>query len=244
MQDKLLQKQTLAAAGLPVTRFVAVGSAVAIGEAGHDFGWPMLLKARRNAYDGKGNVTVGAPGELDAAWARLGGDRGRSLYLEEFCPFATELAVVVVRGRDGETLTYPVVETLQRDHVCNLVLAPAPVPPEIAERAAALARAAVAAVGGVGSFGVEMFLTHAGEVVINELAPRVHNSGHYTIEACVYGLEQALAVPGAHVHIYGKAMTGPGRKMGHVTALGQTLDEARATAQRAAALIRFGGAGR
>lgn len=283
VQDKLLQKQTLAAAGLPVPRFVAVGGAAAIVEAGHEFGWPMLLKARRNAYDGKGNVTVGAPGDADGAWGRLGGDRGRTLYVEEFCPFATELAVVVVRGRDGETRTYPVVETLQRDHVCNLVQAPAPVPPQTAERAAALARAAVAAVGGIGSFGVEMFLTHAGEVVLNELAPRVHNSGHYTIEACVcsqfenhvravlgwplgdtrmvapaavmvnllgtdkglghpHGIEQALAVPGAHVHVYGKAMTGPGRKMGHVTALGQTLDEARATAQRAADCIRFGGA--
>jgi 5-(carboxyamino)imidazole ribonucleotide synthase len=266
-----------------VPRFAPVGGAAAIVEAGHGFGWPMLLKARRNAYDGKGNVTVGAPGESDGAWSRLGGDRGRTLYVEEFCAFATELAVVVVRGRDGETRTYPVVETLQRDHVCNLVQAPAPVPPQTAERAAALARAAVAAVGGIGSFGVEMFLTHAGGIVLNELAPRVHNSGHYTIEACVcsqfenhvravlgwplgdtrmiapaavmvnllgtdkglghpHGLEQALAVPGAHVHIYGKAMTGPGRKMGHVTALGQTLDAARTTAQRAADCIRFGGA--
>jgi 5-(carboxyamino)imidazole ribonucleotide synthase len=283
VQDKLLQKQTLAAAGLPVPRFVAVGNAAAIGEAGRDFGWPMLLKARRNAYDGKGNVTVRSPEESAAAWGRLGGDRGRTLYLEAFCAFATELAVIVVRGRDGQTATYPVVETVQRDHVCHLVQAPAPIPAEVAARATALAREAVAAVGGIGSFGVEMFLTRTGEVVINELAPRVHNSGHYTIEACVcsqfenhvravlgwplgdtrmvapaavmvnllgtekglghpHGLANALAVAGAHVHVYGKAMTGPGRKMGHVTALGATLDEARASAQRAADCIRFGGA--
>lgn len=284
VQDKLLQKQTLAAAGLPVPRFVAVDNAAEIAEAARDFGWPMLLKARRNAYDGKGNVTVRSPEESAAAWTRLGGDRGRTLYLEAFCAFATELAVIVVRGRDGQTATYPVVETVQRDHVCHLVQAPAPIPAEVAARATALAREAVAAVGGIGSFGVEMFLTHAGEVVINELAPRVHNSGHYTIEACVcsqfenhvravlgwplgdtrmvapaavmvnllgtekglghpHGLANALAVAGAHVHVYGKAMTGPGRKMGHVTALGATLDEARASAQRAAALIRFGGSG-
>ena len=283
VQDKLLQKQTLAAAGLPVPRFVAVGNAAAIGEAGRDFGWPMLLKARRNAYDGKGNVTVRSPEESAAAWGRLGGDRGRTLYLEAFCAFATELAVIVVRGRDGQTATYPVVETVQRDHVCHLVQAPAPIPAEVAARATALAREAVAAVGGIGSFGVEMFLTRTGEVVINELAPRVHNSGHYTIEACVcsqfenhvravlgwplgdtrmvapaavmvnllgtekglghpHGLANALAVAGAHVHVYGKAMSGPGRKMGHVTALGATLDEARASAQRAADCIRFGGA--
>jgi 5-(carboxyamino)imidazole ribonucleotide synthase len=154
-------------------------------------------------------------------------------------------------------------------------------PAEVAARAADVAQRAVAAVGAVGSFGVEMFLTHGGEILVNELAPRVHNSGHYTIEACLcsqfenhvravlgwplgatamvapaavmvnllgtakavghpLGLERALAVPGAHVHIYGKAMSGPGRKMGHVTALGATLDEALATARRAAQFIRFG----
>jgi 5-(carboxyamino)imidazole ribonucleotide synthase len=285
VQDKLLQKQTLAAAGLPVPRFAAVASAPEIAHAGHDFGWPMLLKARRNAYDGKGNVILGAPGECADGWTRLGGDRGRTLYVEEHCPFETELAVIVVRGRDGQTVNYPVVETVQHDHVCHRVLAPALIAPEVAASAAALAREAVAAVGGIGSFGVEMFLMPGGTIAINELAPRVHNSGHYTIEACVcsqfenhvravlgwplgdtrmvapaavmvnllgtakglghpHGLEKALAVPGAHVHVYGKAMTGPGRKMGHVTALGATLDEARATAQRAADLIRFGGAGR
>ena len=152
---------------------------------------------------------------------------------------------------------------------------------EIAERALDIARHAVTAVDAVGSFGVEMFLTAGGEIYINELAPRVHNSGHYTIEACVcsqfenhiravlgwplgdarmvapaavmvnllgdrkavgrpVGIELALAVPGAHVHIYGKAMSGVGRKMGHVTALGPTMNEALATARQSAAQIRFG----
>jgi 5-(carboxyamino)imidazole ribonucleotide synthase len=180
-------------------------------------------------------------------------------------------------------VSYPVVETVQRDHVCHVVKAPAPVPGEVAARAADVAQRAVAAVGAVGSFGVEMFLRRARDIVVNELAPRVHNSGHYTIEACLcsqfenhvravlgwplggttmvapaaamvnllgaakaaghpHGLERALAVPGAHVHIYGKAMSGAGRKMGHVTALGASLDEALATAQRAAAEIHFGAA--
>jgi 5-(carboxyamino)imidazole ribonucleotide synthase len=282
VQDKLRQKQTLAAAGLPVADFRPVASPAEVVAAGRDFGWPLLLKARRNAYDGKGNVTVDSATEIDAAWARLGGEAGRGLYVEAFCTFTFELATIVTRGRTGETVVYPVVETVQRDHICHVVKAPAPVPPAVAAAAATLARDAVAVVGGIGSYGVEMFLAPDGGIVINELAPRVHNSGHYTIEGCVCsqfenhvravvgwplgdprmvapaavmvnllgagkgpgrpaGLLQALAVPGAHVHVYGKAMAGTGRKMGHVTALGATLDEALATAQRAADLVRFGG---
>jgi 5-(carboxyamino)imidazole ribonucleotide synthase len=283
VQDKLVQKQTLAAAGLPVPRFQAVASVAELDQAGAKLGWPLLLKARRNAYDGRGNATLRSTADVAAAWKKLGGDAGRELFVEEFCDFATELAVIVTRGRDGASVSYPVVETVQRDHVCHVVNAPAPVPPEVAARAATVAQRAAAAVGAAGSFGVEMFLTRAGEIVVNELAPRVHNSGHYTIEACLcsqfenhvravlgwplgstamvapaavmvnllgatkaagrpHGLERALAVPGAHVHIYGKAMSGAGRKMGHVTALGATIEEALATAQHAAAEIRFGAA--
>jgi 5-(carboxyamino)imidazole ribonucleotide synthase len=282
VQDKFVQKQTLAAAGLPVPRFERVAGVAEVEPAGAKLGWPLLLKARRNAYDGKGNATVRSAAEAAAAWRQLGGDQGRALFVEQFCDFTAELAVIVTRGRDGQSVSYPVVETIQRDHICQIVKAPASVPAEVAIRAADVAQRAVAAVGAVGSFGVEMFLTRAGEILVNELAPRVHNSGHYTIEACVcsqfenhvravlgwplgstamvapaavmvnllgagkgaghpHGLERALAVPGAHVHIYGKAMSGAGRKMGHVTALGATLEEALATAQRAADCIRFGG---
>jgi 5-(carboxyamino)imidazole ribonucleotide synthase len=282
VQDKYVQKQTLAAAGLPVPRFVAVANLAEVEQAGSTLGWPLLLKARRNAYDGKGNATLRTAADAAAAWAKLGGDRGRELFVEEFCDFTTELAIIVTRSRNGASVSYPLVETLQRDHLCHIVKAPAPVPPEIATRATEVARQAVAAVGAVGSFGVEMFLTRAGHIVLNELAPRVHNSGHYTIEACLcsqfenhvravlgwplgstamvapaavmvnllgtgratghpQGLQRALAVAGARVHIYGKAMSGAGRKMGHVTALGATLDEALERATQAATEIRFGG---
>ncbi len=281
VQDKFVQKQTLAAAGLPVPRFEAVANLAEIEQAAAKLGWPLLLKARRNAYDGKGNATVRSPADAAAAWKKLGGDTGRELFAEEFCDFTTELAVMVTRGSDGASVSYSVVETVQHDHVCHVVKAPAPVPTDVAAQAAEVAQRAVVAVGAVGSFGVEMFLTRAGGIVVNELAPRVHNSGHYTIEACLcsqfenhvravlgwplgstamvapaavmvnllgtakatghpHGLERALAVPGAHVHIYGKAMSGAGRKMGHVTALGATLNEALATARRAASLIQFG----
>ncbi len=283
VQDKLLQKQTLAAASLPVPRMRAVERVADAAAVAAEWGFPLLLKARRNAYDGKGNATLRSLADLETAWRNLGGDSGNPLFVEQFCPFTHELAVIVTRGIAGEVVTYPVVETVQHNHVCQVVRAPAPVTPEIAGRAAELARRAVCAVAAVGSFGVEMFLTRDGGLLINELAPRVHNSGHYTIEACVcsqfenhvravlgwplgspdlrapaaamvnllgttraagcpQGLEQALTVSGAHVHIYGKARSAKGRKMGHVTALGQTVEEALATARRAARAIQFGDA--
>ncbi len=281
VQDKLAQKEALAAAGLPVPRFGAVHSPAEVVAAGAQLGWPLLLKARRNAYDGKGNATLAGPEEVAPAWERLDGGRGRALYVEAFCDFEAELAVMVTRGRDGGMVTYPVVETVQREHICHEVRVPAAVPEAMAAHAADLARRAAEVAGVVGSFGVEMFLSRGGGLYVNELAPRVHNSGHYTIEACCCsqfenhvravlgwplgdpalvapaavmvnllgagpgpgwpaGVAEALAVPGAHLHLYGKSRSARGRKMGHVTALGATLAEALATARRASACLRFG----
>jgi 5-(carboxyamino)imidazole ribonucleotide synthase len=249
-------------------------------KAGAELGWPLVLKTRRNGYDGRGNFTLHAAADVPVGWRHLGGDE-HELFVEAFCRFTKELAVIVTHGRNGETATYPVVETTQHNHICHVVQAPAEIPAELAARATELAVRAVAAVGGVGSFGVELFLVAPDQLAINELAPRVHNSGHYTIEACECsqfenhiravlgwplgstrmvapaaamvnllgeqktlakprGLLRALAIPGAHVHFYGKAMSGPGRKLGHVTALGATPAEALSTAQSAAQSIRFG----
>ena len=281
VQDKLIQKEVLAKAGLPVAGFLPAPDKASILIAAEKFGWPLVLKKRRNGYDGKGNFTLRSAADVGAAWEQLGGE-ANALVAEQFCPFMSELAIMITRGQRGEVACYPVVETVQQDHICHVVKAPAPVGVEIAERAAEIGRKAVEAVGMVGTMGVEMFLTRDGKIVINELAPRVHNSGHYTIEACEcsqfenhiravlgwplgstamrapaavmvnllgaakgsgapQGLSEALAVTGAHPHIYGKALSAPGRKMGHLTALVGTLDEALATAQRASSLIRFGG---
>lgn len=279
IQDKLIQKQTLFDAGLPIPRMRATDSPGDIAACAADWGFPLLLKARRNAYDGKGNATIREAADIDAAWRKLGGHAGNALYLEEFCPFAKELALIVTRSRGGGAAAYPVVETRQHDHVCRTVIAPAEVDAETAERATEIALRAADAVGAVGSFGVELFLMADGRILVNELAPRVHNSGHYTIEGCACsqfenhvravlgwplgstalrapaamvnllasgegpgmpsGLEQALRVPGAAIHIYGKARATQGRKMGHVTALGSTAAVALATAQSAADSIRF-----
>ena len=272
VQDKLLQKQTFATAGLPVPRFADTPTPAAVTA----FGFPCVLKKRRNGYDGKGNATLRSAADLPAAWAKLDGDR-HALYAEEFFNFTNELAIIITRGQDGAVVRYPVVETINRDHICHIVKAPVADP-----RVADIAERAISAIGGVGSFGMELFLGATGELLVNEIAPRVHNTGHYTIEACVcsqfenhvravlgwplgsaalvapaaamvnllgagdgpgtpVGLTEALRVPGAHVHVYGKTRSARGRKMGHVTALGATPEEAVAIAQRAADGIRFGG---
>lgn len=184
VQDKLLQKERVGAAGLPVPAFRGVGAPADVLAAGAELGWPLVLKARRNGYDGYGNATVRHPDEVEAAWRRLAAG-GSPLLIEAWVPFARELAVMVVRGRDGEARAYPVVETVQRNHICHLVRAPAALPAERAAAAAALAVRAVEAVAGVGIFGVELFELADGRVLFNELAPRPHNSGHYTIEGCV-----------------------------------------------------------
>ena len=280
VQDKYIQKQTLQEAGLPLSPFRSIESREEILEVAKELNWPLVIKTRRNGYDGKGNATINNENELDATWDKLDGDN-RTLYAEAFCPFVSELAIIITTSRNGEVATYPLVESVQRDHICHIVRAPALVSDSITENAIDIAQRAVVAIGAIGSFGVEMFLTKDGEVIINELAPRVHNSGHYTIEACECsqfenhvravlgwplgstkmvkpaavmvnllgqghgngqpaGLNEALDMPGVHIHIYGKELSMPGRKMGHVTALGETIAEAEKAAQAAADILYFG----
>lgn len=183
IQDKLTQKQALAARNLPVPQFIAVDSPDDIVRAAEHFGWPLILKARRNGYDGYGNAKLDSAADIQAALQRLGWPQ-RSLMVEQAVPFVRELAVLIARDPEGNRVTYPVVETVQQNHICHIVRAPAPIDRAIAEQATALACAAVETVGGIGITAVEMFQTASGQVLINELAPRPHNSGHFSIDAC------------------------------------------------------------
>ncbi len=278
VQDKLIQKRTMREARIPVPDFVGVASPDDVLKAGEKFGYPMVMKARRDGYDGYGNYTINAVDEIATAWTQLGGDDGRELLVEKFVPFERELAVMVLRGRDGEIRTYPVVETIQKDHICHVVRAPAPVPSDSVEITKQIATRAVTAIDGVGVFGVELFKLMDGTIMYNEIAPRPHNSGHYTIEACVTsqfenhihailgwalgatslvtqsavmvnllgerrgetdmtGIRHALRVSGAHVHIYGKRDVRPGRKMGHITVTGESLETLEQRAHEAAELV-------
>lgn len=182
IKDKLLQKQFLKAAHLATAEFRSVESETEIQRAGETFGYPFLLKARFDAYDGRGNVLIKKPSDIRKGMEKL---RGRKLYVEKFVPFVKELAVMVARSTKGEVKTYPVVETQHKNNICHVVLAPAPIAVPIRRKAERLATHVVSALHGAGVFGIELFLTKEGKVFVNEIAPRVHNSGHYTIEACV-----------------------------------------------------------
>ncbi|KAL7688459.1 putative rudiment single hybrid, ATP-grasp, subdomain 1, Pre-ATP-grasp domain superfamily [Plasmopara halstedii] len=201
IQDKYLQKQFFAQVnGIDVAPYEIVTSLQDARQLGLKFGYPYMLKSRRFAYDGKGNAVIQSEKDLVGAFEKLGAkvlakdganadekqmaEEENKLYAEKWVPFVKELAVMVVKGTAGDIRAYPVVETTQRNSICDTVLVPAQIPEHVAVRAAGMARTAVAELEGRGIYGVELFLTATGDVFLNEIAPRPHNSGHYTIEAC------------------------------------------------------------
>ncbi len=182
IRDKGLQKTTLDEAGLPVPDFALCATLEEARDAAHRFGFPVVVKRRRGSYDGYGNATAHDDAGLAAAWATLAEHDGA--LIERWVPFTRELSVLVARRPDGVHVVYPVAYTEQKDHRCHAVVVPAGIPAETAEAARRVALGAVEAVGGVGLTAVELFELPDGQVLINELAPRPHNTGHYSIEAC------------------------------------------------------------
>lgn len=182
IKDKLLQKIFLKKHSLPVADFIEVASKEDIKDVAKKFRYPLLLKARFDAYDGRGNALIKRESDIEKGMEKL---KRRLLYVEKFVPFVKELAIMVARNTKGEIKTYPVVETIHKNNICHTVLAPAPIDKKIQTKAQKLAEKVMQKLKGAGVFGIEMFLTKKNEVIINELAPRVHNSGHYTIEGCV-----------------------------------------------------------
>lgn len=271
IQDKYQQKVFLRGQKIATAPFVAVSDLAEAEVALKKFGGKMILKTRHGAYDGRGNAVVKSKFALQAAFARFA---GAELYAEALVPFVKELAVMVARDTKGDIALYPVVETIHQRNICIEVIAPAVVDVSAEKAARSLARKVAKHLQGAGVFGVEMFLTDDGKVLVNEIAPRVHNSGHYTTEAnrtsqfeqhvravcdlplgstelvtpaavminilgerdgetVVVGLDKALGTPQTSVHIYGKTPTKVDRKMGHITATGQTHAQARSRARQA-----------
>ncbi|KAI0301900.1 Phosphoribosylaminoimidazole carboxylase [Multifurca ochricompacta] len=258
IQDKFHQKEHLQSHALPVAPFLPVEPTIqGITDAATILGLPLMLKSKTLAYDGRGNFVLRDLSNLQNALDVLS---NRPLYAEKLVPFVKEIAVMVVRTTSGHTYSYPVVETVHKDNICHLVFAPfRSRDAELSQRAHKIAEAAVKSLSGAGIFGVEMFLLGDGQILVNEIAPRPHNSGHYTIEACetsqyenhlrailsfpigstalkvpsaamlnllgasndlselIDFAKYALSVPGASVHLYGKAECRKGRKMGHIT---------------------------
>lgn len=277
IKDKLKQKEFLKKAGIPVAPFYAVENKSDIQKVAEKIGYPFLLKARTEAYDGRGNVVVKHKGAIDKAVEKL---KGRPLYIEEFVSFIKEFAVMVARSTNGEIVTYPVVETIHVENICDTVIVPARASQEAQETARMLAIKTMKSLRGAGVFGIEMFVINDDNVLVNEIAPRVHNSGHYSIEASITSqfeqhiraitglplgatelvtkavvmknilgekngpgfperLGEALKIPGVSIHMYGKAESRPGRKMGHITVMGETVEECikKAEAARKCILI-------
>jgi 5-(carboxyamino)imidazole ribonucleotide synthase len=180
-QDRLDEKTFLNNAGVATAPWAPVESRRDLDTAVARLGLPSVLKTTRLGYDGKGQAMLRTPDDLDAAWDRL---TPKPLVLEGFVDFACEISVVIARGMDGSMTAFDTVENRHRDHILDLTMAPARISPEVDASAQAIARRVAEALDLVGLLAVEMFVDSAGQVVVNEIAPRPHNSGHWTIDAC------------------------------------------------------------
>jgi 5-(carboxyamino)imidazole ribonucleotide synthase len=278
-QDKRVMRERLSALGVSHPRFAIISSVTEVEAFAERTGWPVVLKAARGGYDGRGVWVCGSPDEAADVVARALVE-GVGLLVEEHVEFRRELAALVARSPSGQGAAYPIVETVQRDGICREVIAPAPgLDDEVAAAAQHLALEIADRLGVVGLLAVELFECADG-LRVNELAMRPHNSGHWTIEGSrTSQFEQHLRAvldlplgtttptapyavmanvlggtdpdvypryihvmahdPAVKVHFYGKDVR-PGRKIGHVTAFGDDLDEVRERARHAADYLRWG----
>lgn len=277
-QHRVREKDTARELGILTAGYRPVGTRDELRAALAEIGTPAVLKTARWGYDGKGQAVIRDPSEADAAFDAVGGGEGAELILEEWVRFTMEISVVAARTPRGEIACFPVAENVHRNAILDVSIVPARIAPEVADEARRVAEAMAEALGVFGLLAVEMFVGEDGRVRMNEIAPRPHNSGHYTIEACPVsqfeqqlravcglplgstallrpaamanlmgddagtalgrpGAADALAVPETALHLYGKREARPGRKMGHLTALGDTPDEALERALRARELL-------
>ncbi len=283
-QDRAAEKSHFGRSGVPCAPHAVLESVSQLASVRGEL-LPGILKTARLGYDGKGQIRVENRAELASGWAALG---GVACVLEKMLPLAREISVIVARGADGNVVNLPVQQNLHRDGVLAVTQVPAPdVPAEVQQRAVESARQIAAELDYVGVLCVEFFVLADGSLVANEMAPRPHNSGHYSIDACdvsqfdlqvrtmtaaplttprqhspcvmlnllgdlwfdAAGQERetgpdwaaVLALPGAHLHLYGKAQARAGRKMGHLTITAADSARAAAVAREAAARLGLEG---
>ncbi len=272
-QHRIREKQFLSGAGIPVAPFRLVRSLDDLNKAIDELGTPSILKTAGFGYDGKGQARIATRDDAASAWASLKTDEA---VLEGFIDFERELSIIAARTADGQFAHYGLVENQHKNHILDLTIAPAPHSASLLAAAEEIARTVLTKLDVVGVLCVELFLTRDQQLLVNELAPRPHNSGHWTIDACVTSqFEQQLrtvcglplgsteqlrpaamanllgdvwqhgtpnwsavcAMPDVKLHLYGKLDARPGRKMGHLTALGATPEAAAETALRARAAL-------
>jgi 5-(carboxyamino)imidazole ribonucleotide synthase len=272
-QHRLREKEFLADAGIPVAPFRKIESAAQLAVAAAEIGLPGVLKTAAFGYDGKGQRKLRPGDDLAEAWRPF---EGQPAVLEKFIAFEREISVIVARGVDGSVTTWPVCENEHANHILDVTICPALLADAVAARACELARSVALALDLIGVLAVEMFLMSDGGIFVNELAPRPHNSGHFSFDASVTSQfeQQVRAVCGlplgsteslrpaamanllgdlwaggepdwaaaaafaeVKIHLYGKTSAKPGRKMGHLTAFGATVEEAAATVRAARAAL-------
>lgn len=180
IQDKFIQKSFLAENNIQVEDFVEIESLSDLQNKIKKFGFPVLLKARRDAYDGRGNYKINSESEIRKAFEFIG---NRKMFLEKFVDFKMEVSVIAARNTKGEITTYPLVENIHEENILRMTIAPARVLSDISKKAKQVATKTMQVLKGAGVFGIEMFVTQNNEILINEIAPRVHNSGHHTLES-------------------------------------------------------------
>ncbi len=180
IQDKYLQKTFLSENSIQVPDFIKIESIEDVKEGLNEFGYPALLKARRDAYDGRGNFKINSEEEIQNAFDYF---KGQKLLLEKFVPFKMEVSVIASRNTKGQIKTYPLVENIHEENILRQTIAPARVSKEVIEKAENIANNTMEVLKGAGVFGIEMFVTKDDDIVINEIAPRVHNSGHHTLQS-------------------------------------------------------------
>ncbi len=264
VQHRIREKRFLESKGFPVTPFREVNSLEDLQAAVAELGLPAILKTASFGYDGKGQQKLAPGADLPAAFFALKGQQG---ILEAFAPFEREVSVVAARSANGETAAFDVAENDHVNHILDTTILPARIPWDVAREARALAEGIAQALGMVGVLCVEFFLLPGGKLLVNEIAPRPHNSGHATLDACVTSQfeqqvravcalplgdttllrpvamaqllgdlweggepawERLLAFPDVKLHLYGKTDPRKGRKMGHLTALGDAPEQALA----------------
>ncbi|AXX87505.1 5-(carboxyamino)imidazole ribonucleotide synthase [Malaciobacter marinus] len=274
IQNKYEQKKLLNDKGIAVPAYKDVKTQEDLAS----FGFPVIQKTKFGGYDGKGVQMLKTPEDMKNCIKT-------ESFIEELVDIDKELAIIVARNIEGEIKCYPVVEMLfdERVNICDSVMAPARISKEIEEKAIEISTQSIKALDGVGIFGVELFLTKKGEVLVNEIAPRPHNSGHYTVESCatsqfeqiiravtnlplgstklisasvmvnllgeegyegepfIEGIHEALAIPELSFHFYGKSVTKPFRKMGHITVLDDDINKALEKANKAKNILKIKG---
>lgn len=180
IQDKFTQKSFLSENDIPVAEFIKIDSLTDLQNKIKDFGFPSLLKARRDAYDGRGNYKINSKEEINQAFEFIG---NRTMFLEKFVDFKMEVSVIAARNTKGEISTFPVVENIHEENILKMTIAPARVSSDTSEKAKQVATKTMEVLRGAGVFGIEMFVTKNDDIIINEIAPRVHNSGHHTLQS-------------------------------------------------------------